>query len=292
MKRLFVPVGLVIALTAGSVGWSAAATTGQVQQGGQATVSANAMPSSRIAARFTDFAGSKANAGSLVQGLESGSAITLTGAGQSTTSFTAPTGPLGNGETAISLALAQRSLAAYGIDDPSPQQLQAALVGGDITTDDGNQARLAGVLTLRASGMGWGRIARTYDVKLGRVVAGMESGRSEAQGDMDEAADGQSVAADADADGAANGADNDVDQSAAVSAQVDADDAAHARPDVDGPQVADADPARPDVDRPNVPRPDVDRPHVQRPQIERPQVERPHIQRPDIQRPQVERPDN
>ena len=66
--------------------------------------------------------------------------------------------------------LVQRELAASGIANPSPHQLRAALMGGALVGSSGRRATLPGVLTLRSQGMGWGRIARTLDVPMGRAA--------------------------------------------------------------------------------------------------------------------------
>src|SRR5689334_22895749 len=131
----------------------------------------------RIASDFTTLAGSTDNSLSLVNALRNGTAVTLTetttttgtgtgtgtdtGTGTSTgttttttTSFTPPTGKMGWGNVFISLALAQQSLAQLGVTHPSAAQLQAALMGGDVTVS-GKTTTLQGVLTMRASGMGW-----------------------------------------------------------------------------------------------------------------------------------------
>lgn len=279
MKRLIVPIGMTVTLIVGGAGLAATAATapGPAPTGAAQPVTAGSTDA--LTDHFSDFAGSSANAQSLVQGLRTGSAITLSGStGQGSVTFQSPTSPLGNGEVAVSLGLAQQSLAGYGIDDPTPQQLQAALVGGTVTAPDGSQVRLAGVLALRQSGMGWGKIAQTYGVKLGDVVSDTRPGA-----ETDDAHD---------ADAAQAATDQDVDSEAArpEAADVDhgdAEEAARTRPDVDRPQVAEANEARPDVDVP-----DVDHPDVSRPQVQRPDVQRPQVQKPDIQKPDVERPDN
>lgn len=139
---------------------------------------------SRIAGDFTAFAGSEANAQSLVTGLRGGTPITLTTASSSggtsptALTFDPPTRPMGHGNVFISLALARQQLASNGITDPTPQQIQAALTGGSITTGSGATAHtiaLEGVLNQRAEGMGWGAIAKDQGVKLGQVVSGLKS---------------------------------------------------------------------------------------------------------------------
>ncbi|MBS0337272.1 MAG: hypothetical protein JSS40_10765 [Proteobacteria bacterium] len=128
----------------------------------------------RIGADFSGWAGSTDNANALVAGLREGKPITLVadpsappGTVASTT-FTPPTRPMGYGNVYISLALARARLAAQGITSPTPLQLQTALVGGSATQPKG-------VLQMRSDGMGWGRIAQAYDLKLGPVMAGLKS---------------------------------------------------------------------------------------------------------------------
>ncbi|SDS21368.1 hypothetical protein [Opitutus sp. GAS368] len=129
----------------------------------------------RISARFTTLAGSSQNATALVTGLHDGTAVTLTTTAANgtvtKTVFQPATGKLGYGNTFISLALAQESLAKAGITAPTSAQLVAALNGGSVTGSSGTAVTLPGVLTLRAAGQGWGDIAQTLNVKLGRVVS-------------------------------------------------------------------------------------------------------------------------
>lgn len=152
--------------------------TAVVQDGGQARAE------SRFVSEFAGFAGSGENARSLYGGLRTGSRITFTapaGSGSTTGTavlqFDSPTRPMGNGNVFISTALAREQLARYGITEPTPQQLQAALTGGRITPVGSNTrpVELQGVLVQRADGMGWGAIARSQGVNLGRVVSGLRN---------------------------------------------------------------------------------------------------------------------
>jgi hypothetical protein len=132
-----------------------------------------ARTAAEISTTFTNFAGSAENATALVTGLHDGATITITTTvnGQVVaTEFQPTTGQLGYGNTFISLALAQESLAKAGITQPTPEQLVAALNGGTVTGSNGTAVTLAGVLSLRAAGNGWGDIAQTLGVKLGPVV--------------------------------------------------------------------------------------------------------------------------
>jgi hypothetical protein len=142
---------------------------------------------SRISADFSTFAGSTANSTSLATGLRTGSPITLTSTDAkgviTETTFSPPTGKMGNGNVFISLALAKQNLANAGITQPTPEQIQAALTngpGGTITLPNGSTQPLTGVLTYRAQGMGWGKIAQTYGYKLGPVISAMKSGNTQA----------------------------------------------------------------------------------------------------------------
>jgi len=119
----------------------------------------------RTAPRFESFAGSSDNYSSLASGLRSGKPITLTGNGEKAT-FTSPTRPMGYGNITRSLDLAQRQLALQGINNPTPSQLQTALMGGTITTSKSTVV-YKGVLQMRSDGMGWGQIAHSVGVQPG-----------------------------------------------------------------------------------------------------------------------------
>jgi hypothetical protein len=140
----------------------------------------------KISSDFSSFLGSDAKP--VVSGLRNGTSITLvtTTPGStptappvtSTTIITSPTGKMGFGNTYISLALAKQQLNQVGIMQPTPQQLQAALTGGTVTTGSGPTLathNLQGILTMRSQNMGWGQIAQKLGTKLGPVVSGMKS---------------------------------------------------------------------------------------------------------------------
>ena len=104
----------------------------------------------RIAAHFTRLAGSEENALALVNALRNGERVTLvTDAGDAkvpvTTTFELPTGPMGWDNVLITLALARDSLACAGIGFPTAEELEAALLGGDVKTVRGT-LHLAGAL--------------------------------------------------------------------------------------------------------------------------------------------------
>lgn len=123
-------------------------------------------PQHRLVEKYDRWAGSEKNARELVEGLRNDTRIDLSKNGK-TASFTPATGKMGWGSVDNALALAKASLAEQGIRNPTPEQIKAALNGGTITTKSGQRVTMPGVLKLRASGMGWGKIAHQLGFKLG-----------------------------------------------------------------------------------------------------------------------------
>lgn len=163
----------------------------------------------KISGDFKSFLGSDAN--TVVTGLRNGTPITLarttttpstTPGGlpvttTSTTVITPPTGQMGHGNVYISLALAKQQLSQMGINEPTPQQLQAALTGGSITQTSATgttTTNLQGILTMRSEKMGWGKIAQELGTKLGPVMSGMKSANQNLASGTQAAAKGNGVA--------------------------------------------------------------------------------------------------
>jgi len=166
-----------LALLAASVVTALAITPALAQTASTTTTTSH--ESTRLTTEFTTFAGSNTNAQALVNGLSSGSSITLTetvagtnGAPSTTTTttFTPDTGKMGYGNVRIALSLAEASLTKAGITDPTSAELEAALNGGTLVLADGTSIDLKGVLALRAAGEGWGQIANSMGFKLGEVM--------------------------------------------------------------------------------------------------------------------------
>ncbi len=180
MQSNFIGITLAIMLGA-TVGPVSAAegdaglTTQSARMDRYAASGSQTAVTSKTATDFSNFYGQN-NAQALAGGLRNGSEINLTTQAPdgttSTATFTPPTGSMGNGNVYISMALAQQRLATAGITQPTAQQIQAAMMGGPLTS--GGQP-VDGVLQMRASGMGWGQIAHSLGVKLGHVVSGMKS---------------------------------------------------------------------------------------------------------------------
>ena len=105
---------------------------------------------SRLTERFAGWAGSRANAEALISGMRSGSSITLVTNGGDAQSrnlslagFTPPRA-MSDAQIASALDNARRSLVRLGIQRPNAEQIQAALIGGDVTQPNGTVATVAG----------------------------------------------------------------------------------------------------------------------------------------------------
>ncbi|MEO5677289.1 MAG: hypothetical protein ABIQ84_07060 [Usitatibacter sp.] len=117
------------------------------------TMAAPADDTSRLSSQYASWAGGKTNADSLVNGLRSGSSVTLVTVfpdnTKSIAGFTAQT-RMSSEEIAASLAAAKRSLAGMGIRQPSADQIQSALIGGEVTLPNGKTRLVQGAVALRA----------------------------------------------------------------------------------------------------------------------------------------------
>ena len=107
---------------------------------------------SRLAARYSEWAGGQSNAESLIAGLRTGAPVTLVtnGADRSVSiaGFT-PTGPMSFGAVSGALSNAQRSLGKLGITRPNAEQIQAALIGGEVTSSSGSLVAIRGSVNAR-----------------------------------------------------------------------------------------------------------------------------------------------
>jgi len=113
---------------------------------------APASDTGRIASQYSSWAGSRANAEALVTGLRNGSTVTIvtTGADQSmSVAGFSPSSPMSYGNVNNTLLGAQRSLARAGITKPTAEQIQAALIGGEIELPDGRTQPLRGTVAVR-----------------------------------------------------------------------------------------------------------------------------------------------
>jgi hypothetical protein len=122
-----------------------------------AAMAANApqTEASRLAARYSDWAGSQSNSEALVTGLRSGSPVTLVtnGADRSVSlAGFSPSGPMSYGAVSNALSGAQRSLSRVGISHPNAEQIQAALIGGEVLSSNGKLVAMRGSVAARSTG--------------------------------------------------------------------------------------------------------------------------------------------
>jgi hypothetical protein len=148
---------------------------------GDAVTQAEPRAQAQLVRDFSVFAGSDANARSLVLGLLRGTEIVLApGSGQPgpATRFVPPTRPMDYGSVRIALVLAREQLDQLGIARPSPAHIKSVLAGGGVAKRAHGRVAtpvlLPGVLQMRASGMPWQKIAGTMDVPLAQVMSGWE----------------------------------------------------------------------------------------------------------------------
>jgi hypothetical protein len=108
----------------------------------------------KLSSQYSDWAGGKSNADSLIAGLRNGAPITLVTNGSdrsvSIAGFT-PASSMSYGSVGNALSSAQRSLSKLGIAKPNAEQIQAALIGGEITTAQGSTIAMKGSVAPRGS---------------------------------------------------------------------------------------------------------------------------------------------
>jgi hypothetical protein len=114
-----------------------------------ATVSTD---SGRLSTQYSDWAGGKSNADALVTGLHGGSSITIVTPGPNNTvsiaGFT-PSSSMSYSSVGTALSGAQRSLARLGITRPTAEQIQTALIGGEVVLPSGSTTALRGSVVAR-----------------------------------------------------------------------------------------------------------------------------------------------
>jgi hypothetical protein len=112
-----------------------------------------AAPAGGLASRYAAWAGGKHNADALVAGLRSGSSVMLVTAGGDNTKSIAgftPPGRMSDEQVAEALADARRALSGMGIKRPTAEQIQAALIGGEVALPGGRTRLVQGSLSAQA----------------------------------------------------------------------------------------------------------------------------------------------
>lgn len=182
----------VLTLAAGSVLILLSAPAfSQLTQAAAAKSTTASTPAEKLSVQYSAFAGSPSNARALITGLREDKPVTLVANPDGpqptapSATFAPATSKLGYGSINIALSLAKADLARQGINHPTPEQLAAALNGGTLGTATGS-VTMAGVLTQRQAGLGWGQIAKTMGVTLGSVVSASKTAKAGAKVDKPE----------------------------------------------------------------------------------------------------------
>ena len=107
----------------------------------------------RLASQNSTWLGGRANADAVINALRTGNSVTLVTQGPNNTKsiagFTAQT-TMTTAEIGAALSSAKSTLAHMGIRQPSAEQIQAALIGGEITPANGKAKLVQGSVALRA----------------------------------------------------------------------------------------------------------------------------------------------
>jgi hypothetical protein len=101
----------------------------------------------RLSSQYATWAGSRANAEALVTGMQNGTTVMLTTQGSDNTRSLAgftPDSKMSTAEIAAALARAKATLASMGVKQPSADQIQAALIGGEVTLAGGRTKAIQG----------------------------------------------------------------------------------------------------------------------------------------------------
>jgi hypothetical protein len=105
-----------------------------------------------MASQYATWAGGKPNADALVTGMRNGTTITLTTMSPDRTisiaGFT-PRAAMGPEEISRALSGARSALARLGIHQPTAEQIQAALIGGEVELRDGGSTIMNGTVAVR-----------------------------------------------------------------------------------------------------------------------------------------------
>ena len=106
--------------------------------------------SRNLSSQYSNWAGGKSNADALVNGLQSGKSVMLTTQGPNNTRSLAgftPPAPMSQEEVGSALAKARSTLNSMGIKQPSADQIQAALIGGEVELGNGRTRMVQGAVT-------------------------------------------------------------------------------------------------------------------------------------------------
>ncbi len=122
----------------------------------------NSADGSRLANQYSGWAGSRSNADAIISGLRSGSSITIVTTGadrQVSLAGFSPPAAMSEGQISSALGNAQRSLSRLGIQRPNAEQIQAALIGGEVMLPNGRTAMIQGPVAVTGMQNNSGQVA-------------------------------------------------------------------------------------------------------------------------------------
>jgi hypothetical protein len=115
-----------------------------------ALAAVNTADSRSISSRYANWAGGKTNADSLVSGLQSGKTVMLVTQNPDNTRSLAgftPPAPMSEEQVDSALSKARSTLSSMGIKQPKADQIQAALIGGEVELGNGRTKLVQGSVT-------------------------------------------------------------------------------------------------------------------------------------------------
>ena len=100
----------------------------------------------KLSSQYATWAGGKSNADALVSGMQNGTTVMLVTQQENTRSLAGftPDSKMTTEEIAAALARAKSTLASMGVKQPTADQIQAALIGGEIQLNGGRTKAVQG----------------------------------------------------------------------------------------------------------------------------------------------------
>ena len=100
----------------------------------------------KISSQYSTWAGGKSNADALVPGLQNGTTVMLVTQQDNTRSLAGftPDSKMSTEEIASALSRAKSTLASMGVKQPTADQIQAALIGGEVQLAGGRTKAVQG----------------------------------------------------------------------------------------------------------------------------------------------------
>ena len=105
----------------------------------------------KLSTQYSTWAGGKSNADALITGMQNGTTVMITTQNPDNTRSLAgftPQARMSTEEIGAALAKAKSTLASMGVKQPTADQIQAALIGGDVNLAGGRSKAVQGSVAL------------------------------------------------------------------------------------------------------------------------------------------------